>query len=95
MPGPAPAIDGPFNGQEQIRFALHLVERHRRRAPNQRFRVASGQLDDVEIVEGKKPAFSRGQHLDQRTLSGLARTRDHDGRHDTQPLGQRRLDMAG
>ena len=79
-------IDGALDGNQEIRRALHFVDRHAIRPGDEAFRIAEGLAACVKIVEGK-PQHSRscGCIGDEGALARLPRTHDHGHglrRHD-------------
>ncbi len=75
------AVHGGLDGQEQVRRALDLVDRHRAGRPgDQRGRVRLGPFEDVEVVQGPgSPAGALGGDAgDERALARLARADDRD-----------------
>ena len=60
---PAVPIDGPLHGAEQTWLALHLIEGHRLIASHQRFRIASGGIEHVEVVQRAVAPFAMNELL--------------------------------
>jgi hypothetical protein len=94
LTGPTLAIDRPFDSDQNLRLALHLIQRHRSRTSHKRLGVAAGQAGDVKVIEGVEPALSVNKRLDQRALAGLPRTRDDDGRHRPEMASKRALEQT-
>jgi hypothetical protein len=95
LPGPAVAVDGPFHRSQQARLALHLVERERIVASQQRFGVAARGVAHVEVVQRAVAPVARNELFDQRALAGLPRAGEHHGRHHAQARGERVIHQAG
>ena len=88
-PGDAVAVDRPLHGEQQIGFALHLVEGHRSGTADQDLGVAACGIEHVEIIEGGVATGGAGQVLGKRALPGLPGAGHDDRRHDPQPVHQR------
>lgn len=90
---------GPLDGEDQIGLALHLVDRHPGRAAHEVVRRNRGPFSRREVVQGEietvRGANRRGLGLDQRALTGLPRTHQHDDRRDLHRLGHEPRRMSG
>jgi len=84
----AVVVDGRFHGATEPWVALHLVERHRFRAPDQDVRIAAGGVEHVEFVQGPVAPAAPREVLGERALAGLPRAGHDHRRHDPEPLAQ-------
>ena len=84
---PAP-IDCALDGNEQVRLPLDLVDGDGFGALHEYVGRTSRQVKDFPIVKIPIPSPSSRQVTDERALARLSGTRNHDGRHDIQPLAE-------
>lgn len=73
---------------------LHLIESNGLLLPKECLRIASREIEYVEIVQRGLVPLAGHKVFRQGALAGLLGASNHHGRHDLQPLGERGSDDA-
>ena len=88
------AVDGEFDGVQEVGLALDLVDGDGLMAADEELGIASGGVQGVEIVQCDEASISRREFLGEGALAGLASAGDDDGGHDAEAVVEGGRDEA-